>query len=151
MASRIIYVSNPYLNFLSLNTYQLATELKNKFILGLLNLKNFKQIKNNISLLKNNNYSAFSTLTLSSLSMGLITQFILSPSSIPKASATSFGKLVLNDEYLGLTRDTFVVFLIVIMPPIFLFYSINIYRIMPFIIYIFLYYFCKYKANIYIL
>lgn len=107
MASRIIYVKNPYLNFFnikpkqfdrtSLNTEKLATELKNKFILGLLNLKAFKQFKNKISFFKKIIYSNFSTDTFNSLFIASIFQFILSWSFNPNALTTSLGTPVLKD------------------------------------------------------
>jgi hypothetical protein len=57
--------------------------------------------------------------------------------------------LDLYDEYSGFTSEIFVVALMVFMPPIFLLFSINIYFILPFIIYIFLYIFGKIKAKLY--
>ena len=94
------------------------------------------------------NYSvAFSTDILYPSAVGCMIQSIFSPLDIPRASTTILGTLDLYDEYSGFTSDIFVVALMVFMPPIFLLFSISMYFILPFLVFIFLYVFTKNKAK----
>ncbi|MPL84520.1 hypothetical protein SDC9_30485 [bioreactor metagenome] len=143
MASRIIYIINPYLNFLSLNTEQLATELKNKFLLGLLNLKIFKQIKNKISFFKNN-YSAFSIITNILSFFVKAFQLTTSPSFVSKIADIDLGITALTDEELGLCFITLLVASVIIFSSVSIKVILSIY--ISYTIYIF---FLVYKYTYY--